>query len=71
MNAADSTSSKRLQRLLRALSDGKEHSTLNLSRRAHVMAVSASVAELRENGFDVECQRRGKAWYYRLTGARR
>jgi len=67
MNAANVESSPRLKRLLRALSDRKEHSTLNLSRRAHVMAVSAAVAELRDNGCSINCQRRGKAWYYQLT----
>ena len=70
MNSANVGTSKRLQRLLRALEDGREYSTLALSRLAHLMAVSASVAELRDNGYDIHCERRGQLWYYRLTTAR-
>lgn len=67
MKAANLDSSPRLKRLFRALSDGKKHSTLNLHRRAHVMAISAAVAELRDNGFDITCQRKGDIWYYQLS----
>lgn len=60
--------SARLRRAAAVLSDGREHTTLQLMRRARICAVNAVVAELRDNGYAITCQRRGDRWYYRMTG---
>lgn len=67
MNAADANKSKRLLRVLGVLSDGREHSTLDLLTNAQVCAVNSCVAELREANHDIRCQRRGGVWFYRLN----
>ncbi len=58
MHAAKLDSSARLQRLYGYLSDGAWHTTRDIVFDAHVMAVNAAVAELRENGLTVECRMR-------------
>ncbi len=69
MNAA-SLKSPRLQRVLTVLSDGREHTTRDIVRKARVMAVSACVAELRVHGAQVDCAQRLVAgvriFYYRM-----
>ncbi|AUC54271.1 hypothetical protein CDO87_14275 [Sagittula sp. P11] len=71
MNAASAIKSARLQRVLKVLSDGKEHSSLDLVRRAKAIAPGTCVSELRENGALIECTRRngpnGPVWYYKMT----
>ena len=69
MNHARIEHSDRLRRVLAVLSDGAEHSTRDIMLWAHVCAVNSCIAELRENGMDVECERRGDAWYYRMSKA--
>ena len=70
MHAARLTS-PRLQRVLRLLADGREHTTRDIVRRAGVCAVNAIVAELRSHGAEITCQRRkeGGRWrfYYKMT----
>lgn len=61
--------SARLRRVAAVLADGREHTTLQIMRRAHVCAVNAIVAELRDNGYAISCQRRGDRWFYRQTNA--
>ena len=58
--------SPRLQRLLSVLRQGGWYSTRDLVKEAEVMAISSAVDELRENGFDIQCERRKQYWYYRL-----
>ena len=58
--------SPRLQRLLAVLRQGGWYSTRDLVKQAEVMAISSAVDELRANGFEVQCERRGRYWYYRL-----
>ena len=71
MHAAPLTS-PRLQRVLRVLMDGKEHTTRDIVRRARVMAVSACVAELRTHGAQIACRQevqgepRVRMWLYRM-----
>lgn len=65
MNSARLSTSVRLQRVDRLLADGKERTTLEIMQGAKVCAVSACVAELREQGRVIHCQRRGDLWYYR------
>ena len=66
MHYARLAHSPRQQRVLRVLSDGGEHSTQALIRRAQVCAVNSIVAELRANGVAIACERRSNIWYYRL-----
>jgi hypothetical protein len=66
MNAASIEKSKRLGRVLDLLSQGGDFSTLDIIKQANVCAVNSIVAELRQNGFDINCQRRGEKWFYRL-----
>jgi hypothetical protein len=66
MHAANIEKSERLGRVLDLLSKGGEFSTLDIIRQANVCAVNSIVAELRQNGFDINCQRRGEKWFYRL-----
>ena len=64
-------SSPRLRRVLRVLSDGRPHSTMEIVRRARVMAVSACVAELRARGARVACvqviEGGVRRWEYTMT----
>lgn len=62
--------SKRLQRVLMLLSDGKEHSTLDIDQNAKVCAVSSVIHELRQNNIKVNCRCTGsgenRVFYYRI-----
>ena len=50
--------SARLQRVLDVLSDGRWHSSLEIAMKARTVAPGSCVAELRSNGFDIECRYR-------------
>lgn len=64
MHSAILSKSQRLQRVLKVLSDTKPHSTREIIRKASVCAVNSIVAELRCNGYMIECQRVGDKWFY-------
>ena len=64
MKSAQLSRSKRLQRVRNVLLDGLRHTTRDIVRKAHVMAVSACVSELRDNGCHIDCERVGDRWYY-------
>lgn len=66
MHYARLSRSPRQQRVLRVLSDGAEHSTADIIRRAGVCAVSAIVSEFRANGVAIACTRRKNVWFYQL-----
>lgn len=66
MNAASIESSERLNRVLDLLSLGGEFTTLDIIKNANVCAVNSIISELRQNGFEIDCQRRGEKWFYRL-----
>jgi hypothetical protein len=66
MHYARLAHSPRQQRVLRVLSDGREHSTQAIIREARVCAVNSIVAELRCNGIPVCCRQERRVWYYRL-----
>lgn len=72
MNAAGLTS-PRLSRVLQLLADGKPRSTLEIVRKARVMAVSACVAELRQHGAEILCTQsyvnEQRVWIYTMTKA--
>jgi hypothetical protein len=72
MKSAHVETSPRLQRVLRLLRDGQEHSTRDIIVRANVCAVNSCIAELCDpkNGYDIECKRREDVWYYRLIQPR-
>lgn len=57
MNAAP-LHSPRLQKVLRALSEGRPLTTRQIARKAGVMAVNACVAELRHHGAEIDCRSR-------------
>jgi len=65
MKSARLSTSARLQRVDELLSDGTERTTMEIVNGAQVMAVSACISELRENGRVVHCRRSGDIWYYR------
>lgn len=73
INHARYSSSERLQQVHELLSQGGEHSTLEISIRAGVVAVSAIMSELRAQGADIRCRQirsrtTGKRiWVYRLV----
>lgn len=67
-HAADPRRSDRLRRLLRALRVG-EASSLQLIRRAGIVALSAAIDELRKRGHRIDCSRSGGVWRYRLARA--
>ena len=72
MHAARVDRSARLRRVHEVLSDGREHSTLDLVRSARVCAVNSIVAELRHGGAEIECRvsvsgRGERVWLYRMT----
>lgn len=58
MMHAASLSSPRLQCLLAVLRDGLPHSTRDIARQSGILAISASVAELRQHGADIVCERK-------------
>jgi hypothetical protein len=67
MNSASLDRSARLKRVSKFLSDKKEHSTYEIVQKTKVCAVNSIVSELRDNGLDIRCQRRGDRWYYRMV----
>ena len=67
IKAAKLSNSPRLQRLQKLLSDGREYSTLDIIHEANICAVNSAVAELRENGFSIECRKMSRNQYlYRM-----
>jgi len=66
MRAASVDRSERLQRVVKFISDGKEHTTLDIANGAKIMAVSAAISELRQQNFVIDCERRGNKWFYRM-----
>ena len=66
MNFARLEKSKRLQRVKELLQDGRKHSTLDIVQNACVCAVNSIVSELRMNGFDISCKRKGDVWFYQM-----
>lgn len=69
MHAARIESSARLRRTMAVLEDGRWHTTREIMREADVCAVNSCIAELRENGLDVECRREGRVFSYRWAFA--
>ena len=73
INHARLSTSKRLQRVHKLLSDGGEHSTLEICIRASVCAVNSIVAELRAQGADIRCRQirspetGEQLWVYRMV----
>ena len=66
MHAARVEHSPRLQRVLAVLQRGGRFTTRQIIEEAHVMAVSACIDELRDNGFAITCERRKNVWLYWL-----
>jgi hypothetical protein len=53
--------SQRLQKALRALGDNQWHTSLELSKLLHNPALSATITDLRNNGYEIERQYAGKS----------
>lgn len=72
---AASLSSPRLRKVLKVLADGQTLTTLDIVKRARVLAVSACVSELRVHGAEISCVRQaapsgvGTCFYYTMTKA--
>lgn len=66
MHAGRLETSKRLQDTMTALADGRWRSTRDISALTGSMAVHSDIAGLRENNVEVETQRMGKRYYYRI-----
>lgn len=69
MNYANIEKSDRLKRVADVLAQNGELSTLDIIKKANVCAVNSIVSELRQNGYDITCQRRGEKWFYKLEKA--
>jgi predicted transcriptional regulator len=67
MNAANIDKSDRLQRVLDLLKKGGEYTTLEIIQKAGVCAVNSIISELRQNGYQINCERRADKWFYRMT----
>ena len=66
MNAARIERSKRLQKFLGVLASGEWLSTMQIIQRGGICAINSCAAECRDQGVQVQCERRGGAWFYRL-----
>jgi len=67
MHSARLSKSARLRRVRDLLSDGKTYSTREIIQKAEVCAVNSIIAELRENGIDINCRRVGAVWWYNIN----
>lgn len=69
MHHANIESSDRLRRVLGVLERrGKRGaSSMDLVMMARVVAPGTCVSELRHQGYDIGCQRKGDVWTYRLA----
>lgn len=61
-----SLKSKRLLNVLKVLCDGKAHESYELAYLSKNVAISATVAELRANGFQIDCFRQNGKFFYQL-----
>jgi hypothetical protein len=66
MHSARIEKSKRLQSVDKALASGTEMSTRELIQATGMCAINSIISELRDNGKDIRCHRRGGAWYYQM-----
>ena len=71
MHAARLERSTRLQKVEALLSDGCEHSTLDIVTSARVCAVNSIISELRANGRQIHCRQIASSggeriWLYRM-----
>lgn len=70
MHAARLDKSQRLKRVLHVLKDAHEHnealSTMQIIRQANVCAVNSIIAELRVNGYSIDCYCIRGVWFYKL-----
>ena len=67
MNAAQIDKSDRLQKVAKLLGRGGEYTTMEIIQKAGVCAVNSIISELRQNGYDIRCERRADKWFYRMN----
>lgn len=73
MHAAKLKTSPRLQRVDQLLADGREYSTMEIINACQVCAVNSIIAELRENGRQIDTRYTGAGdgrvcYYHRVNG---
>ncbi len=68
IHAAKIDRSPRLNRVLRVLRDGREHTSWELQMEARTVAVHTCISELRANGYAISRRQSGRVHYYRLEG---
>lgn len=66
MHYAKLENSHRLKNLLLLLKCGRELSTMELSLKCGIYALSTAISELRHQGYNIECRREGRKWLYSL-----
>jgi len=69
-HTAKLSTSSRLKRVDKLLSDGREYSTREIIAHADVCAVNSVITELRHNGRNITCRREGQHWYYTMEQAK-
>jgi hypothetical protein len=68
MNVARLSKSLRLQLVLDYLQNRPNGATsMEIIQACRVVAPATVVSELRHQGYDIECQRKGDAWHYRMV----
>jgi hypothetical protein len=67
VNAAQIDKSDRLQKVAKLLGRGGEYTTMEIIQKAGVCAVNSIISELRQNGYDIRCERRADKWFYRMN----
>lgn len=70
MKAARIDHSKRLQQVLSLLQRGGQHSTRDIIQATGSCAINSIAAELLDNGYTVDCQRKGNVWFYSMPEKR-
>jgi len=66
MNSRNVETNETLQRVGRLLLTRRRLSTLDIVQGARVCAVNSIIAELRDNGWRIHCERSGRNFYYTL-----
>lgn len=75
MKAADISKSKRLMDVANYWSDGNWHSTMETIHACNRAAINSIASELRQNGYQVDCEVRidahgRRSWWYRIPPRR-
>jgi len=58
-HGGNSAKSERLKPILQVLSDAAWHTTTELSKKNHSVALHSDISDLRKNGFTIHCEYSG------------